>query len=319
MKKFISLITVAAFTVALISIVALSPTEATAQAYPSKKISWIVFGGKGGGGDRWSRILASTAEDHFGQPWRVENITGASGVAAWKEMLARPADGHTIFLGSPTTNIALLKQSKPPLKVKRDIKIVGYISAWGAILMSKPKQKWSGWKGFKSYVETNPGKLTIGGSEAVNMGIAFMLGKAGVRDKVTFVPYSSTNKAVADFLGGHISLLGATSSTAKTLIPGKAVAIANTGTLSELKGVPTAKELGYSGIVFPRWVGVHPDTPEAIAVSISTRLGKLLKDKSVTRLIKKIGEKIVFLPRDKASPEYEKLVDGIKDLIKKPN
>ena len=113
--------------------------------------------------------------------------------------------------------------------------------------------------------------------------------------------------------------MGATSSTAKTLIPGKAVAIANTGTLSELKGVPTAKELGYSGIVFPRWVGVHPDTPEAIAVSISTRLGKLLKDKSVTRLIKKIGEKIVFLPRDKASPEYEKLVDGIKDLIKKPN
>jgi tripartite-type tricarboxylate transporter receptor subunit TctC len=316
MRKFIGLLTVAAFSVALIPVLALSASQAQAQSYPTKKISWIVFGGKGGGGDRWSRILASTAEDHFGQPWRVENITGASGVAAWKEMLSRPADGHTIFLGSPSTNIAVLKQPKPPVNVKRDIKIVGYISAWGAILVSKPKQKWSDWKGFKAYAEKNPGKLTIGGSEAVNMGIAYMLGKAGIRDKVTFVPYSSTSKAVADFLGGHITLMGSTSSTAKTLIPKKAVAIANTGSIDELKGVPNAKELGYSGIVFPRWVGVHPDTPDAIADSISTRLGKLLKDKSVTRLIKKIGEKIVFLPRAKASPNYEALVDGIKGMTK---
>ena len=103
----------------------------------------------------------------------------------------------------------------------------------------------------RSYAEKNPGKLTIGGSEAVNMGIAYMLSKAGIRDKVTFVPYSSTSNAVADFLGGHISLMGATSSTAETLIPNKAVAVANTGSLPELEGVPTAKDLGYSGIVFP--------------------------------------------------------------------
>lgn len=316
MRKFVRLLIVTAFAVSFLPALVLSSSEAAAQSYPSKKISWIVFGGKGGGGDRWSRILASTAEEYFGQPLRVENITGASGVAAWKEMLDRPADGHTIFLGSPTTNIAVLKQPERPLNVKRDIKIVGYISAWGAILMSRPNQEWSDWEALKSYAEENPGKLTIGGSEAVNMGIAYMLSKAGIRDKVTFVPYSSTSNAVADFLGGHISLMGATSSTAETLIPNKAVAVANTGSLPELEGVPTAKDLGYSGIVFPRWVGVHPDTPDDIANAISEKLGMLLQDKSVNGLINKIGETIAFMPRNEASPDYENLVDGLEELIK---
>ena len=315
MARRIGLLAIAACFSASILAVTSGANDAGAQSYPSKRISWITFGGKGGGGDRWSRILASTGEEHFGQPWRVENITGASGVTAWKELLDRPADGHTIFLSSPSTDIAVLKQPKPPLDVRKDIRIVGYIAAWGSIMLSKPDQEWSTWQGFKAYAEKNPGKITIGGSESVNMGIAYMLKQAGIRDKVTFVPYSSTNDAVADFLGGHVTAMGSTSSTAKTLVPKDAVVVANTGSLPEIKDAPTAKDLGYDGMIFPRWVGVHPKTPDAVVADISKRLGALLNDKSVKRLISRIGETIAFLPHDKAAADYAKMVDGLEDLL----
>ena len=59
MRRFVRLLIVTAFAVSFLPALVLSSSEAAAQSYPSKKISWIVFGGKGGGGDRWSRILAS--------------------------------------------------------------------------------------------------------------------------------------------------------------------------------------------------------------------------------------------------------------------
>ena len=91
--------------------------------------------------------------------------------------------------------------------------------------------------------------------------------------KVNYVPYSSTGKAMADFLGGHVSAGVGTASTALTLVPEKAVAVLNSSALplpekvaKSLGNPPLASKLGYKGAInFPNLVGVHPDTPNEIA------------------------------------------------------
>ena len=82
------------------------------------------------------------------------------------------------------------------------------------------------------------------------------------------------------------------------------------------ENVPSAEDLGYNGMSFPRWVGVHPDTPEEIVKAISDKTGKLLKDKAVSGLIKKIGEEIIFIPYPEVEQKYKNMVEAMKRSVK---
>ena len=297
-----------------------APPKPAPPAYPAETITWVVPFKAGGGTDRWARVMSSVAIDHFGQAWHVVNIPGASGIVGWKDVLGKPADGYNILQGSPTPVIGLLKEEKPPLSPS-DIKICCYVSAFRSILLSKPDAPWATWEGLKTYVEANPGKLTIGGTESLVMGQQFMLGQAGIADKVIFVPYASTGDTVADFIGGHIDTAAGTSAVGVPLIPEEAVAVVNTSGLAltpkAYEGVPSAKDLGYEGLSFPRWIGVHPDTPDEIADFISEKMGSLLEDPVVVGLmVKKLGEEIIFIPRAEAVAEYKKMVAAMEGLLK---
>jgi len=287
--------------------------------YPEKMIIYVVPFGAGGGTDRLARILSSAAIDNFGQPWHVVNIPGASGIVGWKDVLKKPADGYTILQSSSTPIIALTMEEKPALSPDQ-IKIACYVAGFRAIVTSKPGTEWSTWEKFKAYAKKNPGKITLAGTMSNLIGAANMFEQAGIQ--VNFVPYPSTGNAVADFLGGHVDTLAATASTVGPLIPQKGVAVVNTSDVpiptkvKEFKGVPGAKDLGYKGMFFPRWVGVHPDTPDKIVDLISQKMGKLVKDKSVVRLFKKVGEEITYLPRAEADAAYNDMVKSVKKTVK---
>lgn len=287
-----------------------------AEEYPTKMITYIVVFGAGGGTDRWARILSSAAIDHFGQALHVVNIPGADGIVGWTEGLKKPADGYTIIHGSSTPVIALLKEEKPPID-PYDIKIACYVSAFRSVLVAKPDQPWSTWEGLVAYARENPDKLTVGGTASLIMGQANVFEQAGI--KLTLVPYDSTADAVADFLGGHIDTAAASFSTVQTIVPEEAVAVINTSeipiTAEGFENIPTAKDLGYDGMAFPRWVGVHPDTPDEIVKFISDKMGELLQDKAVKGLISKVGEEIIYLPYDEAQEAYRKMVEGMKKVI----
>ena len=292
-------------------------SSTVAAAYPEKMISYIVVFKAGGGTDRWARIMASGSIDSFGQPWHVQNVPGADGIVGWRAALKKPADGYTIVQGSPTPVIALVKEEKPPIS-PYDIKIACYVSAFRSVLVSKPGKAWSTWEGLVKYAKANPGKLTMGGTQSHLMGQVNIYDQAGL--KLTMVPYDSTADSVTDFLGGHVNLLAATFTVAKSLVPKEAVAVLNASdipiTTKGFENLPSADSLGYQGMSFPRWLGVHPDTPEEIVRAISEKTGKLLKDKSVKGLIKKIGEEIIYVPYPEVKKRYKNMVEGLKRAVK---
>lgn len=281
-------------------------------------ITWVVPFGAGGGTDRWGRILSSSSFDVFGMAMRVVNKPGASGIVGWKYMLSQKPDGCTILQASPTPIIALLREKSPPIKTSQ-VKIVAMVSSFRSILLSAPGKPWASLAGLKAYAKKNPGKLTLAGTQSHLLGQTFILNQLGL--KVTAVPYSGTGKAVSDFLGGHVSLVAITASSGSGLVPKRASAIINSTNmpiskkLKMFKGLPMAKDAGINDISFPRWIGVHPDTPDAIADELSAKIGKLLKEKPVKRLIKKIGEEIIFSPRAKAEKEYAAVVKKMKGAV----
>ena len=76
-------------------------TLAHAQTYPSKPVTLMVPYPAGGLSDVIARTVNSTLAKQLGQPVIVENLGGVSGAIAAQKVLSAPADGYTIFQGSP--------------------------------------------------------------------------------------------------------------------------------------------------------------------------------------------------------------------------
>ncbi len=257
---------------------------AAAGDFPDKPVTWIVPFKAGGGTDRWARVLSSVSFDVLGQPLRIRNLPGSSAVRGWKYMLEQPADGYNVYQASPTPIIALKREKNPPLKPTQ-VKIVCFVSAFRNIVLAPPGKPWSTWEGLIKYAKANPGKLTFGATFSELSGTALAFNSAGV--KVKLVPYSSTSDAVTDLLGGHIQLAAATESTA----------------------------LGYKAINFPRWIGVHPDTPDEIVAKLSDKIGEMLKQPSLKKIMGKMGEEIIFVPHKDAQAQYDEIVAGVSEAV----
>ena len=107
--------TVAA-TLALLSatlLLAIAPAApAAAQEVPSRPIRFVVPFPPGSGTDTSARYFGRKLTELTGQPVVVDNKPGANGFIAVKAVLASPADGYTVFVGSNSTlavNVALFR------------------------------------------------------------------------------------------------------------------------------------------------------------------------------------------------------------------
>jgi len=70
-------------------------TLSFAEDYPSRPIRIIVPFGPGGPADVTARLLGNVLQESFGQPFVVENRTGAGGVIGTQEAAKSPPDGYT--------------------------------------------------------------------------------------------------------------------------------------------------------------------------------------------------------------------------------
>src|SRR6516162_5243232 len=74
---------------------------ASAQAYPSRPVRWIVSFAAGGPNDIVARIVGQYLSDHLGQQFVIENRTGAAGNVGMQSALNSAPDGYTLaFVGA---------------------------------------------------------------------------------------------------------------------------------------------------------------------------------------------------------------------------
>jgi tripartite-type tricarboxylate transporter receptor subunit TctC len=281
---------------------------AQAETYPSRPITLLVPAAAGGGNDTVSRVVAEKMGKLLGQQIVIENRPGAGGSLAARQVARSEPDGYTIGIGNPAV-LAIAPAMLPNVGYDpvKDFEPVGMIAASPHIILINNFIPAKTLAEFIALAKAEPGKYTFasgGAGSPAHLGPELLASIAGI--KLTHVPYKGTGPAIADLLGGHVSMTYSSLPPTLGLIrDGKVrpIAIASPKRSALLPDVPTAAETlpGYEstqryGIIAP----AH--TPPAIIARLNAALREALATDDVRSRVEAEGaETTPSSPQDYAA------------------
>jgi len=266
----------------VVLIAVLFGATAHCETYPSRPITLLVPAAAGGGNDTVARTVAERMSRILGQQIVIENRPGAGGSLAARQVARAEPDGYTIGIGNPAT-LAIAPAMLPNVGYDpvKDFVPVGMIAASPHIILINNFIPAKTLGEFIALAKAEPGKYTFasgGAGSPAHLGPELLASIAGI--KLTHVPYKGTGPAIADLLGGHVSMTFSSLPPAIGLArDGKARPLAITSATRSrlLPDVPTVGETlpGYEsaqryGIVAPA------RTPRAIIDQLNAALREAL-------------------------------------------
>jgi tripartite-type tricarboxylate transporter receptor subunit TctC len=283
--------------------------QANAQELETGKTIRLIVGlSAGGGTDVTARLIAQQMSQNMGTPVVVENKAGGNFIPAAKEVLASPADGHTLYFISSSSLITQALHPDYPVDLLK-YAAVAEVSTGPLILVARNDL---GVKSVRELIELakkKPGKIQFGAGggigSSLGFGIALLQNLAGIN--ISIVPYRGAGPALNDLLGGHIdAMVDAMPVMSIQAKEGKVTPLAVTGTKrsAALPDVPTMQELGFPTFVITGWYGIlaPPGTPQPIVQKLSEEAAKAVKPADVIKTLATQGME----PRGTKPEEFAK-------------
>jgi len=248
---------------------------ATAQTYPVKPVRIVVPFAPGGGVDLTARILAQKLTERVGQSFIVENRTGASGIIGTEFVAKSAPDGYTLLVGSQTTQ-AVVPAMYGNLKydTARDFAPVIEIAVSPLLIVVHPSLPVKSVKELIALAKARPGQLTFGAAAGGTPHMAGELFKLVARVDMLFVPYKGEGPAIADAMGGQISMVFSNLPVALPQAQGgrlRALAVTSPQRVATAPQIPTAAESGLPGYEASTWFGLFAPaaTPREIVMKLN--------------------------------------------------
>jgi tripartite-type tricarboxylate transporter receptor subunit TctC len=217
---------------------------ARAQATPPLRI--VVPYAAGGASDRAARFLAEGLQPRLGSTVIVENITGAGGRLAMRQ-IAGNADTNVIVLANPALMVvAPLVYKNNGYHAERDFQPLSQVSIYEfavAVGAAVPVRELSH---LMAWMKANPDKATVGvpATGSLPHFFALMWAKAA-GTQVEVIGYKGSAPLATDVIGGHVPAAVDTLDALVTLHEsGKLRILATSGAKRVLPSVPTFQEAG---------------------------------------------------------------------------
>src|SRR5262245_48207013 len=169
---------------------------AIAQDYPSRPVRIIVPFGAGGPADVTARQLGNILQENFGQPFVVENRTGAGGVIGTIEAAKSPPDGYTLLMMSntQTANESLVPERN--YELMRDLAPIAPVNYSDLVIVVHPSVQARTLAEFIALAKSQPGKLNYASSgQGTPYHMAGELFKAMAGIDLVHVPYRNSGEA----------------------------------------------------------------------------------------------------------------------------
>jgi tripartite-type tricarboxylate transporter receptor subunit TctC len=275
-------------------------SAARGQPYPAHPVKLIVPFPPGSTPDIVGRTLGAKLQQALGQPFVVENRTGAGGNIGTEAVAKAPPDGYTLLIGinGPIATNKYLYKSLP-YDPDKDLAPISLLATAPQMLVVTPALNVDAFGAFINYARANPGRISyasVGSGSASHLTMELLKGEAKI--DLVHVPYRGFPPAVTDMLAGNVQTMFA-------IIPGvlphvragkmKALAVTALKRSPLAPEVPSVAELGLPQLESLAWIGLLAPaaTPPAVLARLSGETIRAMHAGEVRELLGKQGFDVV--------------------------
>jgi len=241
------------------------------QPYPNKPIKLFVGFPPGGGSDALARLVGAALPEKLSQQVVVDNKPGANTIVATEYVKSQPADGYTLLFVSASFSInpSLYKLT---YDIEKDFSPVTLVAIVPLLLITHPSVPVKTVTDLIAMVKAQPGKFnyaSFGIGSAAHLAGEMMLSMTGM--DMLHVPYKGSAPAVADVMGGRVTMMMPGIGSAINLAKDgklKAIAVSTARRATGAPDIPTIAESGIPGFDVATWESIQAPAgtpPDAIA------------------------------------------------------
>ncbi len=258
----------------------------SAQVYPSKPVRVVVGFAGGGSTDIIARLMAQRFTENLGQPFVVENRTGATGAIADEHVARSAPDGYTLLVNAGSAAV-IPALRKLPYELLRDLAPVSLLATVPFIVVVHPSLPARTITELITLARKQPGKLSYGSSGiAGTHHLAGELFNQMAKVDIVHVPFKGAAENVVATAAGQIEMSYATPPAALPLLRTgrlRALAITAMKRSSLLPELPTLHEAGLAGYDRPNWNGLLTTaaTPRDIIARLNAAAKSALNSQAI--------------------------------------
>ena len=273
--------------------------SAPTPTWPSGPVTLVVTFPPGGGTDTLARRLADRLHQKLGQPFIVENRSGASGNIGAQAVARAAADGHTLLVANTSYAINPAVFSELGFDPRHDLKGVINVAYVPSVVVTA---KDAAWNDLASAIEAGrkrgdsqspaPAFASCGNGTPQHLAAGMLNESTGSR--WLHVPYRGCGPALIDVMSGTVGLGVVTASSALPHIQAgrlRALAVTSAARSALLPDTPTVAELGVQGYELNQWHGLLAPggTPETLVTKIHAVVSKVVQDPAVQQELVGMG------------------------------
>ncbi len=178
---------------------------AWAQSYPNRAVKVVVPWPPGQATDISARLVAQKLQEALGQPFVIDNRSGAGG-AIGSDMVAKSApDGYTLLASSSGPISIMPNLQKTPYESLRDFAPVSLIALAPFALVTHPSFPAANAREFVALVRANPDKYAFASSgTGATAHLMAELFNSMAQLKARHVPYKGSAPALTDVMNGQV-------------------------------------------------------------------------------------------------------------------
>ena len=248
-----------------------------AQEFPSRPVRFMIPLAAGGGGDITVRAVSQKLNAVWGQSVVVDNRPGGTGAIALETVARAQPDGYTIVMISGThTARRATHHGRLPYDLVRDFAPVTQMTQQSYVLVLHPSVAAKSVPELIAMAKAKPNSLTYGSAgqgSLQHLSGALLATLTGTQ--LLHVAYKGGGPALADVLGGQISMVFATPlESVPHIKPGRLRPLAVTSPQRSLAmpDLPSIAEAGIAGYEVTNWYGVL--APVAIRKPVLEKLNR---------------------------------------------
>jgi tripartite-type tricarboxylate transporter receptor subunit TctC len=294
---------------ATLALAALGPSQAFAQAYPTKPVRLIVPFPPGGSTDIVARIVAQKLGERIGQPLVVENRGGAGGTIGTEVVAKAAPDGYILGFASTSTHaVAPAVYTKLGYDPVKDFAPISLVAVTPYLLVVNPKVEVKSLKEFVAYVKERPGKLnyaSAGTGSTTHLAMEMLKSAAGLF--ILHIPYNGNGPAGTAVIAGDVEFLfGSLPAVLPHAKSGRVrpLAVGTPKRSPSLPDVPTVAESGFAGFDASLWLAIMAPagTPVPVVDRLHQEIVAVVRSPDAAEALSKAGaEPITSTPTELAN------------------